>query len=200
MVAASPPPLRRVIVPGDLISAFVNASADNTRNGIETMALLCGKVVEVENEDNGDNGAGNGAGFVGGTAIDLSHLMIPPQIGDVATVEITNIENVHANLEQRELLVFGWIHTHPTFRNFLSGTDLHSCYQWQRECAEAIAIVVSGRGVSKAKTYALTAEGMHAIARCKKSGQHRSHPDSTYYEVQHTVVDSRARIVVIDHR
>ena len=44
-----------------------------------------------------------------------------------------------------ELLMLGWIHTHPDYNAFLSSVDLHNHYLYQCMMPESIAIVVSER-------------------------------------------------------
>jgi proteasome lid subunit RPN8/RPN11 len=44
-----------------------------------------------------------------------------------------------------ELIMLGWIHTHPDYQAFLSSVDMHNQYLYQSLLPEALALVVSVR-------------------------------------------------------
>jgi STAM-binding protein len=100
-------------------------AAENTRRGIEMCGMLCGSPV-------------NNALFV-------SHLVIPDQTCTPDTCETQNEDTMLAYCMERDLMVIGWIHTHPTQSCFMSSRDLHTHSGYQVMMPESIAIVCAPR-------------------------------------------------------
>lgn len=118
-------PIRPVFLPSSLRQAFLEMAADNTRRNLEMCGILCGTLV-------------NNALFV-------SCLLIPEQ---KCTSDTCETENESAMLEYcitNDLLIVGWIHTHPTQTCFMSSRDLHTQAGYQVMMPESIAIVCSPR-------------------------------------------------------
>ena len=86
-------------------------SIDNTVKGIESCALLCGKIDEE--------------------CVRVTHLIFPKQTGTACTVEMVDDASVDACVIGKGLSTLGWIHTYPTQTAFLSSIDMHTqfCYQ-----------------------------------------------------------------------
>ncbi len=114
-------PIRPVFLPANLRREFLKIAADNTRKGLEMCGMLCGTTVN--------------------NALFISHLVIPEQ---KCTSDTCETENEAAMLDfciENDLIVIGWIHTHPTQTCFMSSRDLHTQAGYQVMMPESIAIV-----------------------------------------------------------
>jgi STAM-binding protein len=114
-------PIRPVFLPANLRREFLKIAADNTRKGLEMCGMLCGTTVN--------------------NALFISHLVIPEQR---CTSDTCETENESAMLDfciENDLIVIGWIHTHPTQTCFMSSRDLHTQAGYQVMMPESIAIV-----------------------------------------------------------
>lgn len=100
-------------------------AAPNTRQGLEMCGILCGTSVN--------------------NALFISHLVIPKQTCTTDTCETDNEEEVMEFCEREDVMVFGWIHTHPTQTCFMSSRDLHTQSGYQIMMPESIAIVCAPR-------------------------------------------------------
>lgn len=118
-------PLRPVFLPDKLRETFLEMASDNTRQGLEMCGILCGTLVN--------------------NALFISCLLIPEQR---CTSDTCETENEGAMLEfciSQDLLMLGWIHTHPTQTCFMSSRDLHTQAGYQVMMPESIAIVCAPR-------------------------------------------------------
>jgi STAM-binding protein len=116
-------PIRPVFLPRDLRRAFLEVAAENTRKGVEMCGILCGTPVN--------------------NALFISCLLIPEQ---KCTPDTCETENESAMLDyciNEDLLMIGWIHTHPTQTCFMSSRDLHTQAGYQVMMPESIAVVCS---------------------------------------------------------
>lgn len=116
-------PIRPVFLPDKLRKTFLEIAADNTRRGVEMCGILCGTPVN--------------------NALFISCLLIPEQ---KCTTDTCETENESAMLDYcitQDLLMIGWIHTHPTQTCFMSSRDLHTQAGYQVMMPESIAIVCS---------------------------------------------------------
>lgn len=118
-------PIRPVFLPDRLHEDFLRIASQNTRKGLEMCGILCGTSV-------------NNALFV-------SCLVIPKQTCTTDTCETDNEEEVIEFCMREDLMVFGWIHTHPTQTCFMSSRDLHTQSGYQVMMPESIAIVCAPR-------------------------------------------------------
>lgn len=118
-------PIRPIFLPAMLREEFLRVAAPNTRKGLEMCGILCGTSV-------------NNALFV-------SCLVIPQQTCTSDTCETDNEESVIEFCMKEDLMVFGWIHTHPTQTCFMSSRDLHTQSGYQVMMPESIAIVCAPR-------------------------------------------------------
>lgn len=114
-------PLRTIFLPQGLKDEFLKIAAENTRKGIEMCGILCGTPV-------------NNALFV-------RCLVIPDQKCTPDTCETENESSMFDYCDQEDLLMVGWIHTHPTQTCFMSSRDLHTHAGYQIMMPESIAVV-----------------------------------------------------------
>ena len=116
-------PLKLVLYPSELISEFVKKSAENTKDSIETCGILCG---------------------IKKAAYLITNIFVPKQKGTCDMCVTLNYEEIQHYVSKWNLLVLGWIHTHPDYTCFLSSVDVHTQYGYQKLLPESIAIVCSG--------------------------------------------------------
>lgn len=118
-------PIRPIFLPAGLREEFLRIAAPNTRRGLEMCGILCGTSVN--------------------NALFISCLIIPQQTCTSDTCETDNEEAVIEFCMKEDLMVFGWIHTHPTQTCFMSSRDLHTQSGYQVMMPESIAIVCAPR-------------------------------------------------------
>ncbi|KAI9807989.1 MAG: hypothetical protein M1825_005296 [Sarcosagium campestre] len=114
-------PLRTIFLPPDLRTTFLGVAATNTRAKLETCGILCGTLIS--------------------NALFISRLVIPEQNNTSDTCEMINENALFDYCDSEELMVLGWIHTHPTQTCFMSSRDLHTHSAYQAMMPESIAIV-----------------------------------------------------------
>lgn len=114
-------PIRSIFLPRALRKAFLEVAEKNTREGLEMCGILCGSPV-------------NNALFV-------RCLVIPDQRCTSDTCETENESALFDYCISEDLLVLGWIHTHPTQTCFMSSRDLHTQAGYQIMMPESVAIV-----------------------------------------------------------
>ena len=120
-------PLRTVFLPPTLRQTFLNVADKNTARNFETCGVLCATSVS--------------------NALIISHLVIPDQTSTSDTCDTTEEGDVELFdfCDKENLLVCGWIHTHPSQSCFLSSRDVHTSSGYQQMLPEAIAIVCAPR-------------------------------------------------------
>lgn len=118
-------PIRPVFLPSKLRQTFLEIASKHTEAGLEMCGILCGTPV-------------NNALFV-------RCLLIPDQRCTPDTCETENESAVFDYCSGEDLLVLGWIHTHPTQTCFMSSRDLHTHSGYQVMMPESIAIVCAPR-------------------------------------------------------
>lgn len=114
-------PIRSIFLPKKLRATFLDIASHNTRRGLEMCGILCGTPV-------------NNALFV-------RCLIIPDQKCTSDTCETENESAIFDFCAGEDLMVLGWIHTHPTQTCFMSSRDLHTHAGYQVMMPESIAIV-----------------------------------------------------------
>lgn len=114
-------PLRSIFLPAQLRSLFLSAASKNTRLNLETCGILCG--------------------ILKSNALFITRLVIPEQTSTSDTCETVNEQELFDYCDREELMVLGWIHTHPTQTCFMSSRDLHTHVGYQVMMPESIAIV-----------------------------------------------------------
>lgn len=114
-------PIRPVFLPTGLRDEFLRLALPNTRRNLEMCGILCGTCVN--------------------NALFISHLVIPNQTCTSDTCETVDEEEIFNFCMKEDLLMLGWIHTHPTQTCFMSSRDLHTHSGYQVMMPESIAIV-----------------------------------------------------------
>ena len=114
-------PLRTIFLPPDLRRHFVSLALTNTKANLETCGVLCGTLIS--------------------NALFISKLVIPDQESTSDTCETVNEGELFDYVDGEDLMVLGWIHTHPTQTCFMSSRDLHTHCGYQVMMPESIAIV-----------------------------------------------------------
>ncbi|EXJ88885.1 hypothetical protein A1O3_01949 [Capronia epimyces CBS 606.96] len=160
-------PLRTIFLPPTLRTTFLRLAHKNTLANLET------------------------CGFLGGTLIAnaffISRLIIPSQTATSDTCEMTNESQLFDYVDSEDLMILGWIHTHPTQTCFMSSRDLHTHAGYQMMLAESVAIVCAP---SKGDTmhggdwgvYRLTdPPGKKAILSCNQPGIFHPHDVEDIY-------------------
>lgn len=121
--AESGAPLRTLFLPTELRTRFLSLASSNTQRKLETCGILCGTLIS--------------------NALFISHLVIPDQVSTSDTCDTTDEGDsaLFDYVDGEELMVCGWIHTHPTQTCFLSSRDLHTSVGYQVMLPESVAIV-----------------------------------------------------------
>jgi len=114
-------PLRTVFLPPTLREKFLQIAAPNTRNNLETCGMLCGTLIS--------------------NALFIQKVVIPEQESTSDTCETINESAFFDYCANEDLMVLGWIHTHPSQTCFMSSRDLHTHCGYQIMMPESIAIV-----------------------------------------------------------
>ena len=127
-------PLRTVFLPPTLRSTFLEIASPNTRRNLETCGILCGTLIS--------------------NALFVSRLVVPEQVSTTDTCETVNEEEIFDYCDAEDLIVLGWIHTHPSQTCFMSSRDLHTHSGYQVMLPESIAIVCAP---SKSPSYVSSA-------------------------------------------
>lgn len=178
-------PLRPVFLPSQLRSKFLLSASQNTRLNLETCGMLCG--------------------ILKNNALFITRLIIPEQTSTSDTCETLNEEELFDYCDKEELLVVGWIHTHPTQTCFMSSRDLHTHVGYQVMMAESIAIVCAPSKQPSWGCFRLTdPPGKQAILSCSKPGIFHPHDvDNIYTEALkpgHVVELQNAPLEIVDMR
>ena len=113
--------LRTLFLPPDLRASFLDMASSNTRQNLETCGILCGTLIS--------------------NAFFVSRLIIPEQKSTSDTCETVDEGALFDYCDAEDLMVLGWIHTHPTQMCFMSSRDLHTHSGYQVMLPESIAIV-----------------------------------------------------------
>ena len=154
-------PLRTIFLPPDLRHRFLSIASSNTRANLETCGILCGTLIS--------------------NALFISKLVIPDQESTSDTCETVNESDLFDYVDGEDLMVLGWIHTHPTQTCFMSSRDLHTHGGYQVMMPESIAIVCAP---SKGEwgVFRLTdPPGMKTVLNCTQTGLFHPHADSNVY-------------------
>ncbi|KAJ9603653.1 hypothetical protein H2200_011839 [Cladophialophora chaetospira] len=160
-------PLRTIFLPPTLRTTFLRLAYKNTMANLETCGFLAGTLIA--------------------NAFFISRLIIPSQTATSDTCEMTNESQLFDYVDSEDLMILGWIHTHPTQTCFMSSRDLHTHAGYQMMLAESIAIVCAP---SKGDTthggdwgaYRLTdPPGKKAILSCEQPGIFHPHEVDNIY-------------------
>lgn len=160
--------LRTIFLPPTLRTTFLRLAYKNTQANLETCAFLAGTLIS--------------------NALFVSKLIVPAQTSTSDTCEMTNESQLFDLVDaEADLMILGWIHTHPTQTCFMSSRDLHTHAGYQMMLAESIAVVCAP---SKGDTthggewgiYRLTdPPGKKSILACQKPGIFHPHDVDNIY-------------------
>ena len=144
-------------------------------------------------------------GILKNNALFITRLIIPEQTSTSDTCETLNEEELFDYCDKEELLVIGWIHTHPTQTCFMSSRDLHTHVGYQVMMPESIAIVCAPSKQPSWGCFRLTdPPGKQAILSCTKPGIFHPHDvDNIYTEALkpgHVVELQNAPLEIVDMR
>lgn len=155
-------PLRSVFLPANLRSQFLSRASINTRNNLETCGILCGTLVS--------------------NALFISKLLIPEQISTSDTCETTNESAIFEYCDSEDLMMLGWIHTHPSQTCFMSSRDLHTHCGYQVMLPESIAIVCAPSKNPDWGVFRLTdPPGLKTVLNCTQTGLFHPHAEENIY-------------------
>ncbi|KAJ9203509.1 hypothetical protein DTO164E3_2431 [Paecilomyces variotii] len=155
-------PLRTVFLPPTLRTRFLSLASDNTRRNLETCGILCGTLIS--------------------NALFVSKLLIPEQESTSDTCETVNESAVFDYCDSEDLMVLGWIHTHPTQTCFMSSRDLHTHSGYQVMLPESIAIVCAPSKDPDWGVFRLTdPPGLKSILSCTQTGLFHPHAQTNIY-------------------
>ncbi|CAD6581706.1 MAG: hypothetical protein CYPHOPRED_001688 [Cyphobasidiales sp. Tagirdzhanova-0007] len=177
-------PLRSLILPAELVSTFATLASKNTRRNLETCALICGKLSR--------------------NIFTATLLCVPKQSATSDTCTTKNEEDIFQVTENRDVLVLGWIHTHPRQTCFLSSLDLHTHFSYQQMLPEAIAIVVAPTASPSVGIFRITdPPGLSIIGNCEDKAIFHPHVNAPIYTDAagyHVWMAQGLRLEVVDVR
>ncbi|KAI1468163.1 uncharacterized protein F4812DRAFT_357209 [Daldinia caldariorum] len=159
-------PLRSVFLPSQLRHKFLSIAAEKTRRGLEMCGILCGAAVK--------------------NALFVRCLLIPEQTSTPDTCETENENTMLEYCMNNDLIILGWIHTHPTQTCFMSSRDLHTQSGYQIMLPESIAIVCAPSFEPSYGIFRLTKPpGLDYILGCTQSSTFHPHAmDNLYTKAQ----------------
>ncbi|RKF59852.1 hypothetical protein OnM2_056013 [Erysiphe neolycopersici] len=155
-------PLRTIFLPVGLRSEFLKYAQPNTRKNLETCGMLCGTLIS--------------------NALFIRQVVIPEQESTCDTCETTNEGALFDYCDKEDLLVLGWIHTHPTQTCFMSSRDLHTQCGYQIMMPESIAIVCAPSKIPSWGVFRLTdPPGLGSVLNCTHTGLFHPHSETNLY-------------------
>lgn len=156
-------PLRTIFISPDLRRHFLEIAGPNTDRNLETCGILCGSLIS--------------------NAFFISKLLIPDQESTPDTCEMINEAAVFEYCDsQEDLMVLGWIHTHPSQTCFMSSRDLHTQSGYQVMLAESIAIVCAPSKKPDWGVFRLTdPPGLKTVLGCTQKGLFHPHGEMDIY-------------------
>ncbi|RKF81166.1 putative endosome-associated ubiquitin isopeptidase [Golovinomyces cichoracearum] len=155
-------PLRTIFLPMGLRTQFLKYAEPNTRRNLETCGMLCGTLIS--------------------NALFIRRVVIPEQESTCDTCETTNEGALFEYCDKEDLLVLGWIHTHPTQTCFMSSRDLHTHCGYQIMMPESIAIVCAPSKSPSWGVFRLTdPPGLGSILNCTHTDFFHPHSETNLY-------------------
>jgi STAM-binding protein len=155
-------PLRTVFLPPDLRRQFLALAEPNTRRNLETCGILCGTLIS--------------------NALFISKLLVPEQESTSDTCETINESAIFDFCDSEDLMVLGWIHTHPSQTCFMSSRDVHTHCGYQVMLPESIAIVCAPSKDPDWGVFRLTdPPGLKSVLNCTQTGLFHPHADINLY-------------------
>ncbi|PGH31268.1 STAM-binding protein [[Emmonsia] crescens] len=155
-------PLRTIFISPELRKQFLYLAAPNTQRNLETCGILCGTLIS--------------------NAFFISRLLIPEQESTSDTCEMINEAAIFDYCDSEDLMVLGWIHTHPSQTCFMSSRDLHTQSGYQVMLAESIAIVCAPSKDPDWGVFRLTdPPGLKSVLACTQPGLFHPHAEPNIY-------------------
>ncbi|KAI4260022.1 MAG: hypothetical protein LQ352_000518 [Teloschistes flavicans] len=154
-------PLRTIFLPPSLRHQFLSIAMPNTRANLEMCGILCGTLIS--------------------SALFISKLVIPEQESTSDTCEMLNESDFFDYVDGEDLMVLGWIHTHPTQTCFMSSRDLHTHCGYQVMMPESIAIICAPSKGDWGVFRLTDPPGMRSILNCTQTGLFHPHSESNVY-------------------
>lgn len=155
-------PLRTVFLPPNLRHQFLALASSNTNRNLETCGILCGTLIS--------------------NALFISKLLIPEQESTSDTCETVNETAIFEYCDAEDVMVLGWIHTHPSQTCFMSSRDLHTHCGYQAMLPESIAIVCAPSKEPSWGVFRLTdPPGLKSVLGCTQTGLFHPHAQSNLY-------------------
>ncbi|MCJ1477122.1 hypothetical protein MMC13_005793 [Lambiella insularis] len=154
-------PLRTIFLPPNLRHNFLSIAQANTRANLETCGILCGTLIS--------------------NAFFISKLVIPDQESTSDTCETINESELFDYVDGEDLMVLGWIHTHPTQTCFMSSRDLHTHCGYQMMMPESIAIVCAPSKGDWGVFRLTDPPGMKSVLNCTQTGLFHPHAEPNIY-------------------
>ncbi|KAL8630498.1 hypothetical protein Q9189_003781 [Teloschistes chrysophthalmus] len=154
-------PLRTIFLPPNLRHQFLSLAMPNTRANLETCGILCGTLIS--------------------NALFISKLVIPEQESTSDTCEMLNESDFFDYVDGEDLMVLGWIHTHPTQTCFMSSRDLHTHCGYQVMMPESIAIVCAPSKGDWGVFRLTDPPGMRSVLNCTQTGLFHPHSEFNIY-------------------
>ncbi|MCJ1373001.1 hypothetical protein MMC20_004227 [Loxospora ochrophaea] len=154
-------PLRTLFLPPDLRHRFLSLAEPNTRANLETCGILCGTLIS--------------------NALFISKLVIPDQTSTPDTCETVNENELFEYADGEDLMVLGWIHTHPTQTCFMSSRDLHTHSGYQVMMPESIAIVCAPSKEEWGVFRLTDPPGIKTVLNCTQDGIFHPHAEKNIY-------------------
>lgn len=155
-------PIRTLFLPPTLRHSFLSLASHNTSLNLETCGFLAGTLLS--------------------NALFVSKLVIPRQTATSDTCEMTHESDLFDYIDSfPDLMILGWIHTHPTQTCFMSSRDLHTHAGYQVMLPESVAIVCAPSKGDRGDggewgVYRLTdPPGMKVVLECRKPGIFHPH-------------------------
>lgn len=144
--------LRTVFLPQTLISTFLGIAHSHSQRNLEFCAILAGELLQ--------------------NAFFISRLIIPPQVSTSDTCAMTDENLLFSYCSQEDLMVLGWIHTHPSQSCFMSSVDCHTHWGFQWQLGESIAVVCAVKEREWGVFRLTDPPGQQVVGKCTKQGFH----------------------------
>ncbi|KAL8994577.1 MAG: hypothetical protein Q9169_005495 [Polycauliona sp. 2 TL-2023] len=154
-------PLRTIFLPPELRHRFLSIALPNTNANLETCGILCGTLIS--------------------NALFISKLVIPEQKSTSDTCETVNESDLFDYIDGEDLMILGWIHTHPTQTCFMSSRDLHTHSGYQVMMPESIAVVCAPSKRDWGVFRLTDPPGMKCVLNCTQSGLFHPHAEHNIY-------------------
>lgn len=169
-----------------MMDEFMRLAGKNTRNNIETCAVLAGSFKNA--------------------TFNVTALIIPKQQATANTCHTENEEEIFEWQDKEGLFQLGWIHTHPTQSCFMSSVDLHTHYSYQVMLPEAIAIVMAPTDTRRKYGIFRLSDpgGVKTIQKCQLRGFHTHDPpldgSQIYEHSAHVSLSTDLKFKIVDLR